>query len=104
MNIPGGLTKYDPLTPKHMLGLAAPQTWAATLAPVLVAGAYSLNRHGKADIPLFYLTLIAALLMQSSANILNDYYDYKKEPTPSTIPLTLRKPFWYINTCVLCPY
>lgn len=78
MNIPGELTKYEPLTLKHMLGLAAPQTWAATLAPVLVAGAYSLNLHGKADILLFYLTLIAALLMQSSANILNDYYDYKK--------------------------
>lgn len=78
MNIPGGSMKYDSLTPKHILGLAAPQTWAATLAPVLVAGAYSLNRYKTADILLFYLTLIAALLMQSSVNTLNDYYDYKK--------------------------
>lgn len=70
--------KYDPLTFKTAIGLAAPQTWAATVAPVLTAGACSLNRQGSFDVFLFYLTLVAALLMQSSVNTLNDYYDYKK--------------------------
>lgn len=71
-------TNYEPMTFKAAIGLAAPQTWAAALAPVLTAGAYCLNLQGNVDIFLFYLTLMAALLMQSCANTLNDYYDYKK--------------------------
>ncbi|MCI9146762.1 MAG: prenyltransferase [Hungatella sp.] len=70
--------KYESMTLKSAAGLAAPQTWAATLGPVLAAGAYSVNRQGNADVLLFYLTLCGALLMQSSVNTLNDYYDYKK--------------------------
>lgn len=70
--------QYEPMTPKTALGLAAPQTWAATVAPVLTAGACSLNQKSSINMFLFYLTLAAALLMQSSVNTLNDYYDYKK--------------------------
>lgn len=70
--------KYEKMTLKSAIGLAAPQTWAAALSPVAAAGAYCVNRQGRVDSLLFYLTLCAALLMQSSVNTLNDYYDYKK--------------------------
>lgn len=66
------------MTLRSAIRLAAPQTWAAGLGPVVAAGAYSVNRQGKADALLFYLTLWAALLMQSAVNTLNDYYDHKK--------------------------
>lgn len=70
--------KYEGMTFKSAVGLAAPQTWAATLGPVAAAGAWAVNRQGRADALLFYLVLCAALLMQSAVNTLNDYYDYKK--------------------------
>lgn len=71
-------SNYEPMTLEAAVWLAAPQTWAAALSPVLTAGAYVLNRQGSIDGLLFYLTLAGALLMQSAANTLNDYYDYKK--------------------------
>ncbi len=70
--------RYDRMTFGSAVGLAAPQTWAATLGPVLAAGAWAVNLQGRADAVLFYLVLCAALLMQSAVNTLNDYYDYRK--------------------------
>lgn len=93
-------TEYEPMTLKTAVGLAAPQTWVATLAPVLTAGAYSVNRQGTVDVMLFYLTLAAALLMQSAVNTLNDYYDYKKgtdNQENSQDPEEAVLVYWHLN-------
>lgn len=62
-----------------MWQLAAPQTWAATIAAIMYAFAYSMaNVAGRMDLLLSLVLLAVCFLMQSSANVFNDYYDYVK--------------------------
>ncbi len=65
------------LSPGMALGLAAPQTWTAALIPALLGAA--LARDGAMAEPWLLLSTAAAcVLMQSAANVFNDYCDFIK--------------------------
>ena len=63
---------------KHMVGLAAPHTWPASVFPVLLAAALAVAFEGAFSPLVFILVLLAAVLLQSSVNTINDYYDFVK--------------------------
>lgn len=67
-----------PLSPRLALQLAAPHTWPAAIMPVLIAAACSLTITGALDIAMAWLLLLICILMQSSVNTFNDYFDYVK--------------------------
>lgn len=58
--------------------LAAPHTWPASVLPVLVACALALAHTGQLAVIDAMLLLAICVLMQSSVNTFNDYYDYVK--------------------------
>ncbi len=58
--------------------LAAPHTWPASVLPVLVACALTLAHTGQLAVLDAILLLVICVLMQSSVNTFNDYYDYVK--------------------------
>lgn len=64
---------------KLALGLAAPHTWAASILPVFLGTALAAGMEGCFDWFLFLCALAICILMQSSVNTLNDYYDFVKE-------------------------
>lgn len=69
---------YRKFTPKHALHLAAPQTWSASILPVLLAVACA-ETNGFAISWVAALVLLAiSILMQSAVNALNDYFDFVK--------------------------
>lgn len=72
----GGATA--PLSPRLALQLAAPHTWPAAIVPVLVAVACTLATVGSLDVAMAWLLLIICILMQSSVNTFNDYFDFMK--------------------------
>lgn len=71
-------TLYEPFTPKLAWQLAAPHTWPAALMSSLVAVALATTMQGFVSIPLACCLIIICILMQSSANMLNDYLDFIK--------------------------
>lgn len=71
--------QYAPLTPTLMWQLAAPHTWAATIAAVLFSFTYAACAYsGTMNIVLTLVLFIVCALMQSAANVFNDYFDYIK--------------------------
>lgn len=71
--------QYESLTPSLSFQLAAPHTWASAIIPVLVSAAYvSVAYSGNLNIVVTMVLLAISILMQSSVNTLNDYFDYKK--------------------------
>jgi len=70
---------HQPLKLKHVVGLAAPQTWSASVLPAMLGGALSYVLTGRWDTVLFVCLLLIAILMQSAVNTLNDYYDFIKK-------------------------
>ena len=54
-----------------------PWTLHGAVVPVLIGGAVALH-DGKFDLPIFILIVIGGILLQSAANILNTYGDFKK--------------------------
>lgn len=74
---------YAPLTPKLMMELAAPHTWAASIFPVLIGTALaqatlSYEQSGFVDAVMCCILLLICILFQSAVNTVNDYYDYVK--------------------------
>ncbi|MCL1976338.1 MAG: prenyltransferase [Firmicutes bacterium] len=69
---------YGELTVKHALGLASPHTWAASVFPVLLGSALAKILSDSFSWLIFLLLLPATILLQSSVNTLNDYYDFIK--------------------------
>ena len=69
---------YEKLTGKAVKELAAPQTWPASILPVLIAGALSFTLCGALPIGIFALLLLISVLLQSAVNTLNDYFDFVK--------------------------
>lgn len=68
---------YQKITAKIVFQLAAPQSWApASVLPVLFAGTLAVAQPGGFSASLFYILLLAAVLMHSAVNTLNDYYDF----------------------------
>lgn len=56
--------------------LAAPHTWPAAVMPVLLGFCASCLYGPPADIPAALAVLLTAVLLQSSVNTLNDYFDF----------------------------
>ena len=59
------------------LNLAAPHTWPAAIMPTLVAVAAAVAA-GPISVTMTLVLLAIVVLMQSSVNTFNDYYDYVK--------------------------
>ena len=69
---------YEPLTFKAIKELVSPQTWSASILPVLLAGALSYTLYNS-FLPIYFLLLMAiSILMQCAVNTFNDYFDYIK--------------------------
>ncbi|MBR3181681.1 MAG: prenyltransferase [Eggerthellaceae bacterium] len=59
------------------LNLAAPHTWPAAIMPTLIAVAAA-SVTGPVSVTMSLALLVIVVLMQSSVNTFNDYYDYVK--------------------------
>ncbi len=68
---------YTPLTLEMAIDLAAPHTWPAAIIPAFLGLALS-SFHGPISISISLTILIIVVLMQSSVNTFNDYFDYIK--------------------------
>lgn len=78
-SVKGSSSRYDRFTPTLAFQLAAPQTWAAALTPVLLSYVYcGITYSGKLNILYALMLLCVSIATQSAANVLNDYADYKK--------------------------
>ncbi|MGI6536345.1 MAG: UbiA family prenyltransferase [Eggerthellaceae bacterium] len=66
------------LTPKLILELAAPHTWAASTMPVLLAVCLSVADTSVLSLSTSVILLAICILMQSAVNTINDYFDYVK--------------------------
>ncbi len=64
------------LTPKLALQLAAPHTWSAAIMPVLIAVCLSIASTGQFHVLMAIVLLAICVLMQSSVNAFNDYFDF----------------------------
>lgn len=71
-------TGYERLTPALALQLAAPHTWVASVYPVLVACCVGCKLHGGISASTAFVLLVISVLMQSSVNAINDYFDFIK--------------------------
>lgn len=67
-----------PLSPRLAVQLAAPHTWPAAIVPVLVAASCAMAVNGYLDVAMTWLLLLICILMQSSVNTFNDYFDFVK--------------------------
>lgn len=56
---------------------ARPRTLTATYVPLALAAAITLSQ-GVFDLVKFLLSLIAAVLLQVAANLINEYYDFRR--------------------------
>lgn len=54
-----------------------PKTWPASLSPVILGLAYSYSVSREIYWPVAIVTLLCALALQISSNLINDYFDYK---------------------------
>ena len=69
---------YQPLKWKHIVGLAAPHTWPASVLPTLLGVALSFALAGRWDPVVSLCLLVAAVMMQCAVNTFNDYADFIK--------------------------
>ncbi|MCI9128794.1 MAG: prenyltransferase [Eggerthellaceae bacterium] len=67
---------YSPFRPKHVLQLAAPHTWAASVMPVLFSCVLVVSEQGSVSCLISIALLAISVLMQSSVNTFNDYFDF----------------------------
>lgn len=66
------------MKPKDVLNLAAPQTWAGSIAPATVGLAVSYHVQGHLDLVMAVCFYLIVLLMQSAVNAFDDYADFVK--------------------------
>lgn len=69
---------FAPLTPRFMWQLAAPHTWPAAIVPCFLAACAASVTQESISVVMAFVLLAIAILMQSSVNCFNDYYDYVK--------------------------
>lgn len=76
--LPGEMERleYRRLTAKDAINLAAMHTWPASVFPAALGALLSVGLTGRFSLPMFALSLAAVVLMQSSVNTINDYYDF----------------------------
>ena len=68
---------YTPLTLEMAIDLAAPHTWPAAIIPAFLGLALSAH-SGPISVSVALIILVIVVLMQSSVNTFNDYFDYVK--------------------------
>lgn len=71
-------TDFTPLSPRLMWQLAAPHTWPAAIVPCFLAACAASVTQGSISIIMVFVLLAISILMQSSVNSFNDYYDFVK--------------------------
>ena len=69
---------YGRFTPLMALQIAAPHTWPAAILPCLIALACAAANGYAISAAMALVLLAICVLMQSSVNTFNDYYDYVK--------------------------
>lgn len=69
---------YARFTPRMALQLAAPHTWPAAVLPCLIAVCAAAVSPSGASATMSCVLLVICVLMQSSVNTFNDYYDFVK--------------------------
>ena len=69
--------RYEAFTPRMAFNLAAPHTWPAAIMPSLIALAAA-SCVSEVSVSMALVLLLIVVLMQSSVNTFNDYYDYVK--------------------------
>lgn len=69
---------YGRFTVKMALDIAAPHTWPAAILTVAVATSLAIATGYQVSATLAIVLLAICILMQSSVNTFNDYYDYVK--------------------------
>ena len=67
---------YLRLTPRSVMELAAPQTWSASVMPVLLAAALAISGTHTLSVALFFSLLATSVCLQCAVNTLNDYADF----------------------------
>ncbi|MDR3364031.1 MAG: prenyltransferase [Clostridiales Family XIII bacterium] len=67
---------WQRLTPRSVVELAAPQTWGASVMPVMLAGALTIAQTGRLPVLLFFSLLATSVCLQCAVNTLNDYSDF----------------------------
>lgn len=75
---PSQAKSYGSFTPTMAINLAAPHTWPAAILPVAVAVACAAATGATVSASMSCILLAICILMQSSVNTFNDYYDYVK--------------------------
>ena len=71
-------TTFGHFTLTMAVNLAAPHTWPAAILPVAVAAACAAAMGATVSASMACVLLVICILMQSSVNTFNDYYDYVK--------------------------
>ncbi|MDO4442920.1 MAG: prenyltransferase [Slackia sp.] len=71
-------TTYDRFTLRMAVQLAAPHTWPAAILPCLIAICAAGVFSDGVSLSMACVLLAICILMQSSVNTFNDYYDYVK--------------------------
>lgn len=69
---------YSKMTVKNIIGLIAPNTWSASILPVFAACGFCYATTGAVSLSLTCTLLVICILLQSSVNVLNDYFDFIK--------------------------
>ncbi len=69
---------YGRFTAKMAIDIAAPHTWPASILPVAIAVCLAIATGYVVSASLTIVLLAICILMQSSVNTFNDYYDYVK--------------------------
>lgn len=69
---------YGRFTAQMALDIAAPHTWPAAILPVAVATSLAIATGYQVSATLAVVLVAICILMQSSVNTFNDYYDYVK--------------------------
>lgn len=69
---------YGRFTAQMALDIAAPHTWPAAILPVAIATSLAIATGYQVSATLAVVLLAICILMQSSVNTFNDYYDYVK--------------------------
>lgn len=69
---------FGRFTAKMAIDIAAPHTWPASLLPVAIAVCLATATGYAVSASLAIVLLAICILMQSSVNTFNDYYDYVK--------------------------
>lgn len=64
------------LSVRAVVELAAPQTWSASILPVVLAAALAIAMEGMFSFPIFFSILATSILLQCAVNTLNDYSDF----------------------------